>query len=197
MIINGSPRGFRSNSKEYIEIFKNYWGKDVNEYNVVTKMDNNIEENIKNSEDMLFVCPLSTDSIPAVMIDFLKKLEQLSLVRKITLHIFINCGFLEPKQCSSALETLKYYAEKNGYTQGMTLCLGAGEAILKTPFSFIAKRKMKQFAKHMKKGNRKDLDATMPLTKRLYIIGSKSYWLSYGKRYGINEEQMRTLRIEE
>lgn len=45
-------------------------------------------------------------------------------------------------------------------------------------------------------GKQRVLKTTMPLPKRIFIKASASYWLEYGKKNGVTEEEMRTMSIE-
>ncbi len=36
----------------------------------------------------------------------------------------------------------------------------------------------------------------MPITKKMYLKASTTYWINYGKKNGITEEQMKTMQIE-
>ena len=45
-------------------------------------------------------------------------------------------------------------------------------------------------------GENKDISATMPLPKWLFKIAARSYWINYGKRFGVSEKEMQRLEIE-
>lgn len=78
----------------------------------------------------------------------------------------------------------------------MPYTLGSGEAILGTPFRYIAVRAIRKLAKSVGNGKYCNIQATMPLNKRLFIWASTRYWIQYGKRFGITKEQMQSMKIE-
>ena len=168
IIINGSPRASKSNSKKYAEVFKEHYKGEILEYNIVSKKHEDLFEKINEYSDILFIFPLYVDSIPAVFTAFLKSLEEYKIDIKPTIHVLINCGFIESEQNFIAVEIIKFFSRQNGYPFGSTLCIGGK--------SFYT--------------------VTMPLTKKLFIKASTNYWIKYGERNGITREEMETMKIE-
>lgn len=197
LIINGSPRAARSNSKKYAELFLNHWEGEADTYAAVSRKHQNICADIGKYDHLLFVFPLYADAIPAVLINFLKELEHAPLSSKTTVHVLINCGFLEPEQNDVAVEILRNFCNKHHLNYGMTLQIAAGEAILTTPFAFLVKRKIRKLAAGIRNGKKETLTVSMPLTKKMFLRASSQYWINYGKKYNTTEEQMRTLQIED
>ena len=74
--------------------------------------------------------------------------------------------------------------------------LGSGEAILETPFKYIAQRNIKRLAHSITNKDYRTLHATMPLPKSLFRLAAQSYWTRYGKKFGTTKEQMQTMEIE-
>ncbi len=196
VIINGSPRAVKSNSKRYGEIFKGYWGDSAEEFNVISGRYREICMCVEKHRELLFIFPLYADGIPAVLLGFLKELEKSSYKHKPTVHAIINCGFLEPEQNNVAADMIGLFCEKNGYPLGMILCIGGGEAILDTPFAFMAKRKIKKMAAAIRKGQSYRLKTSMMLTKNMFIKASSKYWTEMGMKNGISREDMDTMEIE-
>ena len=196
IIINGSPRASKSNSKKYAEVFKEHYKGEILEYNIVSKKHEDLFEKINEYSDILFIFPLYVDSIPAVFTAFLKSLEEYKIDIKPTIHVLINCGFIESEQNFIAVEIIKFFARPTGYPFGSTFCIGGGEAIMGTPFAFLAKRKIKKFANSINNGKKSFYTVTMPLTKKLFIKASTNYWIKYGERNGITREEMETMKIE-
>ena len=81
-------------------------------------------------------------------------------------------------------------------SQGPVLMLGSGEAILESPFRFLAVRQVKRFARSVAEGRAEVLHTTMPLPKRLFVMASTRYWIQYGRQFGVTREQMQTPEIE-
>jgi hypothetical protein len=197
LIVNSSPRAKVSNSKKYIEIFKSFYSGDVFEYNANTKDPKNALKVIGQSTDMLLVFGLYVDSLPQSLLSWLIELENLTLSRKPVVHVIVNCGFLEPKQNYVAIEMIKLFCSQNGYTFGSSLSIGSGEAILTTPFAGLVKQKISKLRRAIKAQHPVSLKVTMPLTKGIFLSASKGYWINYGAKNNITEQQMRTMLIED
>ena len=197
MIINGSPRAPKSNSKQYAAYFSKVCPVET-EYFSITKTNHlDLCRAMDGFSDVLFVFPLYADSIPVTLLNFLKTLEENPPEHKPTVSVLINCGFLEPEQNDIAVEMMGLYAEKNGYPFGSVLKIGSGEAILSTPFRIFAHWKIKRLAVSIAHKNNQTMAVTMPISKKLFLKASTSYWENYGKRNGVTREQMKTMTIEE
>lgn len=197
LIINGSPRAPRSNSKKYAEILKSFWEGTADEYNVTEKKHEEVASNAGRYDHLLLVFPLYADGLSVTLMNFLKVLETSPITSKPVVHVLINCGFLEPEQNQTAVEIIRLFCEKNGFPNGMTLCVGSGEAILTTPFAFLVKRKIKKMVQRIQNGKAEILKVSMPLSKKMFISASEKYWTGYGEKNGITEKQMRTMKIED
>lgn len=197
MIVNGSPRAPKSNSKKYSQMFRQFWQGETKEYLVTSGKHEECCRQLKDYDQLMFVFPLYADGIPVTLMNYLKVLEQNIPEKKPVVHVLINCGFFEPEQNLTAVEMMRCFCEKNGFRYGMTFCIGSGEAILTTPFAFFVKRKMKRFVRGMQSGKSELLKVTMPLTKKMFLSASTSYWEAYGAKNGISREEMDTMKIED
>ena len=197
MILNGSPRAPQSNSKQYASIFRSYYKEDIVEYHITPRNHEEILSRLEGCTDLLLVFPLYADSIPVTLHNFLKSLEQHPPASKPTVSVLINCGFLEPEQNQIAVDILKLFCKQHGYPYSCTLCIGGGEAFLKTPFAFLAKSKIKALAKAIQANQPEEFAVTMPISKKSFLKASTKYWLRYGQKYGVSREQMDTMQIEE
>lgn len=196
LIVNGSPRAPRSNSRRYAELFQSFWPGKAAQYMVTEQRHAEVCETLEAFSHLLFVFPLYADGLPVTLMHFLKELERHNVKRKPTVHVLVNCGFLEPDQSLVACDMLRLFCRQNSYPFGSALCIGSGEAILDTPFAYLAKRKIKKLASAIEMGTHKNLKVTMPLPKRVYISASTKYWLRYGEKYRTTKEQMDTMKIE-
>lgn len=197
IILNGSPRAPKSNSKRYAKIFTQYYQKEIQYCNITKTNHKELCEKIKGYTDILFVFPLYADGIPVTLLNFLKTLENHAPQNKPVISVLINCGFLESMQNDVAIKMIQLFCEQNGYLMGSVLKIGSGEAILDTPFAFWAKRKIKKLAYSIVSKKYTTLYTAMPLTKKLFIKASTKYWIAYGKRNGITKEEMQTMQIED
>lgn len=196
MIINASPRAPKSNSKQYAQLFSKYCGLDT-EYCEVKKSNHlTLCKMIGNYSDILFVFPLYADSIPVTLLNFLKTLEENVPLKKPTISVVINCGFLEPYQNDIAVKMLQLFARKNGYPFGSVFKIGSGEAILTTPFQIFLNARMRKFCISIATQRYKTFQVTMPIPKKIFLKASTTYWENYGKKNGISKEQMERMEIE-
>lgn len=196
MIINASPRAPKSNSKQYANLFAKYCRLDTEYYEVKKSNHLTLCQMIENYSDIVFVFPLYVDSVPVTLLNFLKAMEDNALLKKPTISVVINCGFIEPYQNDIAAKMLQLFARKNGYPYGSTFKIGSGEAILTTPFRIFLKERMKRFAVSIERQRYNDFQVTMPISKKMFIKASTAYWENYGKKNGISKEKMEIMEIE-
>ena len=136
LIINGSPRAKRSNSGRYAEIFKTHYKGKTSEYIVASRKHEVLFEKINYYSDILFVFPLYCDSVPTILLDFLKSLSQYKAEHKPTVHVMINCGFIEPKQNFTAVEIMRLFAKQSGYPLDPYCVLALEKPYWTRPFVF-------------------------------------------------------------
>lgn len=196
MILNGSPRAPKSNSKNYSEIFMKYSRMQCDYFNITKSNHLKLIAEMENYSDVIIAFPLYADSLPVGLLNFLKNLENNLPAQRPVISILINCGFLEYEQNSVAVSMIRYFCRRNNFPIGSTLMLGGGEAILGTPFRNIAVRAIKKLSESVNKGNYKIITATMPLPKWLFKIAARSYWIRYGKKFGVSEKEMQRPEIE-
>ena len=196
IVINGSPRAIKSNSKKYAEVFMSKI-KIPSEYiNISKNNHNDIITKMRDVDQVVIVFPLYVDSIPSTLLNFFKSLEDVVLDHKPVISIIINCGFIEHLQNNVAIEMVKLFCKRNGYRFGSILSIGSGEAIMTTPFRVLVYYKIGLFCKTIVSKRYKKLVVTMPMPKILYIKASTGYWLRYGAKYGITKEDMEIMTVE-
>lgn len=196
LILNGSPRAPRSNSKRYAALFMNRC-KVQCEYQNITKSNHaELCEKMNEVSDVLLVFPLYADGLPVTLLDFLKTLETCPPERKPVISVLINCGFFEYHQNDIAVRMVELFCRQNGYRFGSVLKIASGEAILDTPFCGLVKRKLEQLAAAIVQGKARVLHMSMPLTRGMFVRASTRYWVSYGKKNGVSREQMAVMEIE-
>ncbi|MGU8298487.1 hypothetical protein ACV3L4_02030 [Clostridium perfringens] len=196
IIINGSPRAPRSNSKEYGEIFRSYYKGKADTFNITKNNHKEICSKIGEYTDILLVFPLYADGLPVTVLNFLKVLEENPPKNKPKVSVIINCGFIEPEQNNVCIDMVKLFCKQNTYEFNSVLSIGGGEAILGTPFKIFVKWKIKKLAKSIYNNTVENLSVTMPISKNMYLKASTNYWINYGKRNGITKSQMETMKIE-
>lgn len=197
IIINASPRAAISNSKIYATIFSGYCNCETKYFNLSNKNHGIICENVGDFSDLLLVFPLYVDGIPVTLLNFLKTFEAQPPQIKPVISVLINCGFLEYRQNDTAVKMIQLFCKKNNYRFGSVLKIGSGEAILNTPFRFLAIRKIKKLAHSIIKSKYCNLQITMPISARMFVKAANIYWKNRGIQNGITETEMRTMKIEE
>ena len=125
LIVNGSPRAPRSNSRRYIEQFLPCWGETADQYTALRGEPLSPED----CTDLLLVFPLYADGIPAVLMRTLKELAVWRGTARPRIHVLVNCGFLEPEQTRPAVEMVRFFCKRYGFPWGMALQIGSGEAV--------------------------------------------------------------------
>lgn len=197
MIINGSPRAPKSNSRRYAQIFLKYVKKETVYYTITKSNHEKLCQLTEECSDVIFMFPLYADGIPVTVLNFLKTWEQHPSVQKPTVSVLINCGFLEYEQNEIAIKMMQLFCRQNGYPWGSVLKIGSGEAILDSPFHFLVTRKIKKLAQAICKKKTVTLKTTMPLPKSFFVAASTQYWTKYGEKYGTSQKEMQTMKIEE
>ena len=196
MILNGSPRAPRSNSKCYAELFSKKYGRNVSYFAVSKNNHCELCAKMEAVSDILLVFPLYVDGIPVTLLNFLKTLETYPLKNRPTFSVLINCGFLEYQKNDIAVEMIKLFCKQNRYPFGAVLKIGAGEAILNTPFKLLVTRKIKKFAASIVSKKYRTFQVTMPISAKMFLQASTGYWTNYGRKNGVTKEQMETMQIE-
>ncbi|MBS5134459.1 MAG: hypothetical protein KHZ05_03300 [Oscillospiraceae bacterium] len=196
LILNGSPRAPRSNSKRYAQLFSEACPLETVYFDLIKTEQAKVLEAMEETSRVLLVFPLYVDGLPVVLLEFLKYLEEHPPENRPTLSVLINCGFLELEQNDIAVEMIRLFARKNGYPMGAVLKIGGGEAILDTPFRGFARAKIRALARAVAKDQKRVMGVTMPLPKKLFLKASSRYWEAYGRKNGVTREQMETMEIE-
>lgn len=196
LILNGSPRAPRSNSKRYAALFMNRCKVQCEYQNITRTNHAALCEKMNEVSDVLLVFPLYADGLPVTLLDFLKTLETCPPERKPVISVLINCGFFEHHQNDIAVRMVELFCRQNGYRFGSVLKIASGEAILDTPFCGLVKRKLGQLAAAIVQGKARVLHVSMPLTRGMFVRASTRYWVNYGKKNGVSREQMAVMEIE-
>lgn len=196
LILNGSPRAPKSNSKKYAQIFAKNCTVPTKYFAITGKNHQELCKIMDDFTDVLLVFPLYADGIPVTLLNFLKTLEKNPPKHKPRISVLINCGFMEPEQNDTAVKMIRFFGKEHGYPFGSLLQIGSGEAILSTPLRGFAIRKIKKLAVSISMGRSVNLKTTLPIPKKMFVKASARYWENYGKRYGITREQMSIMEIE-
>ena len=196
LILNGSPRAPRSNSRQYAALFAKACRQETVCFSVGQCHPWEVARALETCSDLLLVFPLYADGLPVTLMGFLQALEADPPHRRPTVSVLVNCGFLESEQNDTAIRILRRFCQKNGYPFGSVLKIGSGEAILATPFRPLVQIRVRQLARSLRRRSYGVFSVTMPLSKRMFLRASTRYWESYGKKHGLTPAQMADPRIE-
>ena len=196
LILNGSPRAPRSNSRRYAQIFSSCYGENTEYFDITKRNHPELCAKLAGASHVLFVFPLYADGLPVTLLNFLKSLEAAPPQNKPAVSVLINCGFLEPHQNDVAVDMVRLFCLENGYPFGACLKIGGGEAILGTPFAFLVRRSIRALARAVAAGRSAELAVTMPLSPRSFVRASTRYWTQMGAANGCTPEQMASMDIE-
>lgn len=196
MIVNGSPRAPKSNSRLYIQAFLSGWTGDAEQYSTVERRHGACLDRLEQCSDLLLVFPLYTDGLPVCLMEFLQAALARTDLPSLRVHVAINCGFLEPSQNDVAVDMIRLFCKRGGHSFGACLRIGSGEGLPSTPFMGLARRKLKKLAAAVAAGRPAQLKVAMPLPKRTFLRAANRYWLERGKHFGLAQEQMASLEIE-
>ena len=196
ILLNGSPRAPRSNSKLYAESFIKKSKCPCKYINLTKSNHHKVIETFHDATQVVLVFPLYVDGIPSTLLSFLKDLEMTHLPHKPVISVLINCGFIEFEQNEVALDMVRFFCKQNQYDFGSILSIGGGEAMMTTPFKLLAHQKIGSFAKSIAQKKYKTIAFTMPLSKKTYIKASTRYWTNYGMKHHVTKEEMQTMKIE-
>ena len=173
LIVNGSPRAPRSNSRRYAELFQARWKGEARYAALTAKNHAELAAAAADCTDLLLVFPPYADGLPAPLL-----------------------RFLEPHQNDVAVDMVRLFCLENGYPFGACLKIGGGEAILGTPFAFLVRRSIRALARAVAAGRSAELAVTMPLSPRSFVRASTRYWTQMGAANGCTPEQMASMDIE-
>ena len=197
MIVNGSPRAARSNSKLYIQAFLSAWSGAYTQYSAVEQRHTACLEQLEGCSDLLLVFPLYTDGLPSCLMEFLRESLEYPGLPALRVHVVINCGFLEPSQNDVAVDMIRLFCKRGGHRFGACLRIGSGEGLPGTPFMGMARRKLRKLAAAVAAGRPAQLKVAMPLPKGLFLRAANRYWLERGKGFGVTQLQMVAPQIED
>ncbi len=197
MLLNGSPRASRSNSKRYAELFASLCPMATDYYQLSGSDHRSLIDAMSHYSDVVLIFPLYVDGLPTSLLQFLKTLEAQPPENKPVLSVLINCGFLEYEQNDVAVRMVQLFCRQNGYEFGSVLRIGSGEAILDTPFKRFVTNSMRKFARSIADWQYDEFQAKMPLPKLLFVKASGQYWDRYGQKNGLSRQDMQSMRVED
>ena len=196
VIINGSPRGKKSNSEILIKYLCSLLEEhQINKYYLFSsKIDSEIKSEIHNADVLIFSFPLYIDSIPSSLLDILLKFEEEKIVNsKTKIYCIVNNGFFEGKQNQLAILQMKNWCEKIGAEWGQGVGIGAGEILSYLEKVPLGKGPLKNLGKvlNLFSGNIKALKSDSEIyinpnwSRMLYWIQGSVAWIIKSRKNGL------------
>lgn len=144
LIINGSPRGVKSNSAVLINQFLDgYYSKSkyvAEQLFLVKNSDKEkVEEKIKESDTILLIFPLYCDCMPGIVLQFFEEVISKENLYGKKLGFFVQSGFPEAKHSIYVERYLEKLAKRNNSEYLGTIIKGGVEGIQVQPPSMTKK----------------------------------------------------------
>lgn len=134
LVLNGSPRGKKSNSRFLMESFLDGYKTINQDYEeVYLRSESRFEEfrdRLLVSDLAVFVFPLYADSMPSIVLKFMQKLSADGCdLSSIKVLYFVHSGFPEPHQSRSIEKILERMSHKLGFIYTGCLIKGGSEGM--------------------------------------------------------------------
>lgn len=195
-IINGSPRGKKSNSEILIKYLCSLLEEhQINKYYLFTsKIDSEIKSEIHNADVLIFAFPLYVDSIPSHLLETIVKFEEEKIINsKTKIYCIVNNGFFEGKQNQLAILQMKNWCQKTGAEWGQGVGIGAGEILSYLEKVPLGKGPLKNLGKALNRlsNNIKTLNSDNEIyinpnwSRLLYWIQGTISWIIKARRNGL------------
>ena len=199
-VVNGSPRGRKSNSDRII----NWMIEDTNNIQKVyvadlKKQDESIKL-ISNSDIFLFVFPLYTDSMSGLSKAFFEKMSKLNLEGK-SIAFVVHSGFSEAIHSRMAEKYCAYFAKINKMKFLGCVVMGGSEAMQVAPDGYFGKKigLFKALGQSIKENQVLDKDILKKLAGAecfskftifmLRFMPTDMYWNSQLRKNGVYEKR--------
>jgi NAD(P)H-dependent FMN reductase len=148
VIINGSPRGSKSNSKVIADWMSEAVGQaaQMSEFYLAkTSSHEQAIEQIQNDTTLLVLFPLYTDAMPAITKLFFERLESIKgEVSGVKVYFVVQSGFSGANHSRFVEKYLLYFAKLMGFEYMGTAVKPSGEGLRTMP-PFMTRKTKKQF----------------------------------------------------
>ncbi len=138
-VVNGSPRGRKSNSDRIIGWLTDGVEDAVKVYAADVKKQDEAVLKVAQADSVLFVFPLYTDAMPGLAKAFFEKLVKTDLAGK-TITFVVHSGFGEAIHSRTVERFCAYFAKINDMNYLGCVVMGGSEALQVAPDEYFGKR---------------------------------------------------------
>ena len=93
---------------------------------------------------MLLVFPLYVDGIPAPLLRLLEAMERYAFRKKPTVHVVLNCGFLEAEQNQIASDQIRLFCRQERFSVWISAVDRRGRSDSRYPVLIFGKTKAEE-----------------------------------------------------
>jgi multimeric flavodoxin WrbA len=204
-LINGSPRGEKSNSELLLRRFEPLisGGNEISHYQVANSPLTEAQyRTLCGMDALVFAFPLYDNAIPSHLLKMLVAFEEyLKAPREneIRVYAILNNGFYEGVQNRYAIEILRNWCLRAGVRFGQAIGQGAGEMMGALGKTELGKGSLKNLGKVMesladsirsgKSGETALIDMNLP--RALYkFLAVQTYWHPEAKKNGLTKQDL-------
>ena len=184
-IMNASPKGDNSTSKQLIDRLIPFLGED--EYGILhvnPNMDEKLALTAANLSDAwIIVSPIYISGLPSSMTALMDLLEAKAGRQGVKVAAILQSGFYEKENCQPAMELIQYWCRRNGYTFAGGFGLGGGSALqgmtkVKTGKSFLKPLRpaYQDLMQALRSGEEKENFFSIGMSKWFYVWMAERQW---------------------
>lgn len=131
------------------------------------------EKDVENNDTIIFMFPISSQTIPSCMLDYMKNNE--TLMNHKTIYSVIYCDEYEVDYCDYADAILSLYCKKTHAYYNGSLKVGAYFLIDHIPYTWRVANTLKSFASTIRKEKESALDITF-FSRNQFIKRGNKFW---------------------
>ena len=200
LVVNGSPRGKKSNSDRII----GWITKDIEDcekvYAAHVKKQDESAKKVVDADSILIVFPLYTDMMPGLMKAFFEKLNAYDLSGKYVTFV-VHSGFPEAVHSRTVEKYLRYFAKLNDMRLLGVVVMGGSEALQVAPDGYFGKRvgAFNSIGENIGENTELDTGALKTIARMeqyskarvalMKIMPTDMYWKSQLKKNGVYDER--------
>ncbi|MCK5128946.1 MAG: NAD(P)H-dependent oxidoreductase [Clostridiales bacterium] len=140
VVVNGSPRGKKSNSDRIISWMTQNSQEVQKVYVADIKKHDEAMKVILDADRYLMVFPLYTDAMPGMTKAFMEKMQQINLEEKSIVFV-VHSGFSEPIHSRTVERYCAYFTKANKMKYLGCVVMGGSEAMQVAPNGYFGKKK--------------------------------------------------------